>query len=1085
MRLLVPTLSVLALSGCAFVSSQDVADQKAQFIGDDTGDTDTDTDDCTLVSGYADGDGDGVGIGDAVEHCEGEAGFVSETGDCDDSDATALPGGTEVCDGADNDCNGTVDDNPTDGTVVYVDNDLDGYGTGDAVTLCDTTGHADNALDCDDNKLAVNPDATETCNELDDDCNGQVDDDAQGASTWYLDSDSDGFGDDATAVTACDPPDIFHTDVGGDCDDTAVDTNPAAQEQCDSIDHNCSGEPDETEPTWFVDDDGDGFGEIGGITQTGCAQPTGYAPNERDCDDSDAAVKPGASEVCDGADNDCDGLTDDADPSVGGEPTWYADADDDGFGDSTTPMTQCAQPTGFVSDNTDCVDTNPAVNPGETELCNGVDDDCANGIDDGIVYVDWYLDTDGDGYGDPGSTPVNDCATQSGRASNNTDCDDSDQDINPSETEVCNDIDDDCTGGADNGLATNDYWPDTDGDGYGDDQASPTNDCAQPTGFVTNNEDCDDSTNAVSPVDAEVCNGIDDDCSGVPDDGLPGTTYYVDGDSDGQGSDGDSGTEFCQDPGAGWSTNDTDCDDGDNTEYLGATEICDGNDTDCDGSLTDQPGWQTWYADTDTDTWGDDASTVDDCAAPASHVDKGGDCDDTDTDINPDETEVCGDGEDNDCSGTPDDGCAYLDCVDVIESGDSVGDGNYDIDPDGAGPEPTRSLWCDMSNGGWTEVWCDTMDPPDGWSASETTNCGTWGTILGGYNSTGNSQNVDNAVDTFGITHTRARFDFDFYYLDDWESETGNLYLEGAPIWSQGAPLDSGNQCGGAWSDGARQGQSAQADHSTDTLNIRFRTSFDGGYTNESWGADNFCAYVWRPPSTWIGVDSGDPADDCQQIHDNSQPSGVYWIDPDGASGVAAFETYCENDEAGGGWTLNFQQRGGTNTISGRSDLNDFIQNRTGSPGSMAYGDSFSIGASNTPAHTEYMVLFYDSSLNHDSDDSYRIATAANLFPDDDDGHSTNVTSVCSLDESTCDTTNVVFRYMGRGYFGPGGQTTCDDPYVESGTYAGQFGYCHDGTSSVYLTSSLIGNRGGFDEVKVWNYNGKAGDSYMLRVFTR
>ncbi len=847
MRLLLPALSALALSGCAFVSSQDVADQKAQFIGDDTGDTDTDTDDCTLVSGYADGDGDGVGIGDAVEHCEGEAGFVSETGDCDDSDATALPGGTEVCDGADNDCNGTVDDNPTDGTVVYVDNDLDGYGTGDAVTLCDTTGHADNALDCDDNKLAVNPDAIETCNELDDDCNGQIDDDALGAGTWYLDSDSDGFGDDATAVTACSPPDIFYTDVGGDCDDTAVDTNPAAQEQCDSIDHNCSGEPDETEPTWFVDDDGDGFGEIGGITQTGCAQPTGYAPNERDCDDSDAAVKPGASEVCDGADNDCDGLTDDADPSVGGEPTWYADADNDGFGDSTTPMTQCAQPSGFVSDNTDCVDNNPAVNPGETELCNGVDDDCANGIDDGIVYVDWYLDTDGDGYGDPGSTPVNDCATQSGRASNNTDCDDGDQDINPGETEVCNGIDDDCTGGADNGLPTNDYWPDTDGDGYGDDQASPTNDCAQPTGFV-------------------------------PDD--------------------------------------TDCDDNDDTQFVGSTETCNGDDTDCDGTLTDQPGWQTWYADTDSDTYGDSGDAVDDCTQPSGYVSDDQDCDDTTADVSPADAEVCDDGIDNDCDTDIDEDCSYLDCMDILQNEPSSTSGTYDIDPDGVGGNPAFSVNCDMveDGGGWTEVYSEDFGSgASGWSSTSRYNC-NGDQILGRFNTT----TVTRTVDTRGIRDSSVRVDADVYRLDSWNNDDSfSLSVDGTALyianqwdaWDGNPGPDICGNSGQSWSSDYIYNQRVfLAGRSSGSVSLSFSGATDGDVNNESWGIDDVT--VWVRGSAWtsgLGLNVNNPGTDCKAIRDaNFMPqTGIYWIDPDGVgSGQDPYEAYCDMDRDGGGWTL-------------------------------------------------------------------------------------------------------------------------------------------------------------------------------------
>jgi|GEM_PF-4853918 len=262
--------------------------------------------------------------------------------------------------------------------------------------------------------------------------------------------------------------------------------------------------------TWYRDNDGDNFGNPA-ISVEACVAPAGYVADNTDCNDNNAAIYPGATEVCNGIDDDCDGLVDE-----GVLSTFYRDLDGDTYGNPFVTTQACTAPAGYVAINTDCNDNNAAIYPGATEVCNGIDDDCDGQVDEGVLLT-FYRDLDGDTYGNP-SVSTQACTAPAGYVTNNTDCNDNNAAIYPGATEVCNGIDDDCDGQVDEGVLST-FYRDFDGDTYGNPSVS-TQACTAPAGYVTNNTDCNDNNAAIYPGATEVCNGVDDDCDGLVDEGC-------------------------------------------------------------------------------------------------------------------------------------------------------------------------------------------------------------------------------------------------------------------------------------------------------------------------------------------------------------------------------------------------------------------------------------------------------------------------------------------------------------------------------------------------------------------------------------
>lgn len=378
--------------------------------------------------------------------------------DCDDRDPTVSPVAIEIpYDGIDQDCDGI---DPT-------DLDGDGYDGGP------------DGPDCDDADTAVNPLATEI---------------------WY-----DGFDQNCDEHSDFDADFDEHDAVtfgGLDCDDTDPEVGPSNPEiWYDGFDQDCSGGSD-----YDRDADGQDSDVYGGT----------------DCRDGNAQIFAGAPEVCDHQDNNCNGVADDepVDPT-----TYWADTDDDGYGDANNWDTACWGGPGLSDNALDCDDTEAGVHPGVSEIWyDGVDQNC-DGRDD---------DQDLDGFV---------------RAD---ECDDLRADAYPGAPELLNGLDDDCDGFPetadrdDDGLIDWDEWqletdylnPDTDGDGLLDGAEIP--DAANPADTDSDGRidalDEDDDNDRI-PTATEI--SVDSDGDGAADFDVDrdGTPNHLDLDTDGDSFD--------------------------------------------------------------------------------------------------------------------------------------------------------------------------------------------------------------------------------------------------------------------------------------------------------------------------------------------------------------------------------------------------------------------------------------------------------------------------------------------------------------------------------------------------------------------
>jgi len=510
---------------CPLVANQDQADLDQDGQGDvcdldDDGDGVLDgVDNCPRVFNPDQLNTDGDALGDACDDDDDNDGKPDLIDNCPkvvnpDQKDMDLDGVGDVCD-PDRDGDGVAneDDNCPDIKNAKQE-DHDGDGIGDP---CDPDDDNDGVPDLMDNcPFVANPDQSDLDKDLiGDACDADMDGDGFINETdncptipnpAQFDQDSDGIGD------ACDP-DRDGDGVANELDNCADASNP------DQKDTDADGFGDVCD----ADDDNDGVPD----GKDNC--PLVANPDQANLDGDEQG------DACD-PDDDNDDVPDGSDNCGRVFNPAQEDFDHDGAGDACDPDDD----NDGDPDTTDCAPMNPAVHHGAQEVCNNVDDNCVNGVDEegASGCKPWYYDSDGDGYG-TSQTKCLCAASGLWRADKGGDCDDSAMEINPGATEKCNGLDDNCDGQTDppGSEGSKTYFKDHDGDGYGVSGDSKALCTASGDYRALQGGDCNDNDGSINPGVPEKCNGKDDNCDGTTDpDGSSGcTVYFIDEDQDGYG----------------------------------------------------------------------------------------------------------------------------------------------------------------------------------------------------------------------------------------------------------------------------------------------------------------------------------------------------------------------------------------------------------------------------------------------------------------------------------------------------------------------------------------------------------------------
>lgn len=412
----------------------------------------------------------------------------------------------EICNDKDDNCNGQIDEDfPTKGDDCEVG---EGECKAKGKLVCKSNGFG---VECD---VSAGATKTEECNGKDDDCDGKIDNKPgqtdpieQSCYTGEVATRNVGLCKSGTQIC-----------VKGAWESCKNQVLPQ-KELCDNLDNDCDGSIDEDFPN---------------LTQP-CTIGKGICVSsgkfvcsaDKKTEECDALKIPPQTEICDGKDNDCNGQIDDGDPG-GGQPCLVNGQQ----ADCRNGKTACVQ--GKV----ECKQTYF----GQPEVCNGKDDNCDGQIDEGLPTVDFYPDTDNDGYGDKFGAVVKRCAAQAppGYVNNKGDCNDRDPNIKPGVPDICDGIDNDCDGKVDEDGTWKDWYRDADGDSYGDKTlafrgciknqvtaCTGENTCVSTTGYVTNNQDCCDTDPLAKPGQTgyfyvkNKCNSFDYNCDGKETPNVP------------------------------------------------------------------------------------------------------------------------------------------------------------------------------------------------------------------------------------------------------------------------------------------------------------------------------------------------------------------------------------------------------------------------------------------------------------------------------------------------------------------------------------------------------------------------------------